>query len=298
MKQFLKDYLTFNKRERRGIVILVLIIVSILLFLFISSFFYRDKSSDFSRFETEINRFSAMVDSSGLIKSKENEHFGNERIPERFFFNPNQLSEKDWLRLGLSEKQIKAVKNFENSGGRFREKQDLKKIYVISEEFYSSVEKYIVIPEVAEDRNTEWNVNQKREKKLLAVDVNKADSATFIKLKGIGPGYARRIIKYRDALGGFSTIDQIMEVYGLPPQLFDTISMYLEIDTSGIRKMNINQCDVETLRKHPYINWNVANAIVAYREKHGLYSNVYDIRKTDLVDDDLYRKIAPYLTLK
>ena len=74
--------------------------------------------------------------------------------------------------------------------------------------------------------------------------------------------------------------------------------MYLTIDTTGLKKRNINSSTVEELKKHPYINWNVANAIVAYREEHGSYKNVLDIRKTDLVDEDLYRKIAPYLTVE
>lgn len=293
MSQFIKDYFTFNKRERRGIVILVLIILILLIVLNIPTLFYKEEAPDLSRYEKDITEFSALSDSFQISEAPE---ILNEE-PERFSFNPNQLSVEDWQRLGLSEKQIKAVKSFEAAGGKFRKKEDLKKMYVISEEFYNSVEPYMKIPADSFYNDLNKPVFIKTEKKILEIEINNADSNLFKKIRGIGPAYAKRIIKYREALGGFTSIDQIMEVYGLPAHLFDTISMYLTIDTAGLIKKNINTSTLEDLRKHPYINWNVANAIVAYREKHGLYKNIYDIRKTDLVDEDLYRKIAPYLKI-
>lgn len=298
MKEFIKDYLTFNKQERRGIIILVLLIVILLVILNLPSFFYQEETSDFAQFEKEINEFAAASDSVRFTEESQIQPEEEGSLPERFYFNPNQLSENDWMRLGLTAKQIKAVKNFEAAGGRFTKKEDFKKIYVISEEFYNSVESFIKIPADSIGNNFNGALFKKAEKKILEIDINSADTNLFKKLRGIGTGYAKRIIKYREALGGFTSIDQIMEVYGLPPQLFDTISRYLTIDTAGLIKKNINICTVEELKKHPYINWNVANAIVSYREKHGLYRNVYDIQNTDLVDEDLYRKIAPYLKIE
>lgn len=300
MKQFIKDFLTFNKRERRGIFVLVTIIVILLIVLNISSLFYKKEAADFSEFAKEIEEFSNQADSS-LLYEEEYMVGGNinKSLPERFYFNPNQLDENDWLKLGLTGKQVKAIKNYVAAGGKFHKKEDLKKIYVISEEFYHSVEPYIKIPADTAVGNDINGISFKKPvKKILEIDINNADTSLFKELRGIGGGYAKRIIRYREALGGFASIDQIMEVYGIPPQLFDSIAMYLTVDTSGLVKMNINTCTPEELKKHPYINWNVANAIVAYREKHGPYKNVFDIRKTDLVDEDLYRKIAPYLRLE
>ncbi len=297
MKEFLKDYFTFNKRERRGIFILILIIIFLIFLLNIPLFFPSENESSFSRFEKEIDEFSESVDSvPDLPENSEKKGVGN--YTEKFFFNPNHLPAKDWVKLGLTEKQAEAVKKFEEAGGSFSKKEDLKKIYVISQPFYNSVEPFIKIP-VDSVKNKFPGIGfVKHEKKILEVDVNHADTSQFKKLKFIGSGFAKRIVKYRDALGGFATIDQLMEVYGMPPALFDSISMYLSIDTAGLRKININSCTMEELKNHPYINWNVANAIVAYRQKHGLYKNVFDIQKTDLVDDDLYRKIAPYLKIE
>lgn len=295
MKQFIKEYFTFNKRERRGIFVLVLIILILLVVFNVSSFFYKESTADFSQFEKEIEEFSSSADSAWPPEEGLESVNDPQNLPERFYFDPNQLEESDWRRLGLTEKQVKAVKNFEAAGGKFSRKEDLKKLYVISDDFYNSVEPYIKIPADSIHFRAGF---KKPEKKMLEIDINSADTSLFKKLRGIGSGYAKRIIKYREALGGFASIDQVMEVYGLPPQLFDTISMYLTIDTAGLVKMNINACTVEELKKHPYINWNTANAIVAYREKHGFYKNVFDVRKTDLVDDDLYRKIAPYLKVE
>lgn len=294
MKQFFNDYFTFNKRERRGILVLLLIILLLIVVVNVTDLFYPEDPGDFSQFDKEINDFSRMRDS--LAEDNDSESGGMEKKQaERFYFNPNNLSTNDWMRLGLTGKQATVIKNYEAAGGNFRNKEDLKKLHVISEEFYHSVKPYIEIPDDTAKNHRNYPFI-KTEKKTLEVDINHADSALFIKLKGIGTGYAKRIIRYRESLGGFARIDQIMEVYGLPPQLFDSISQYLTIDTAGIIKKNINTSTAEELKKHPYIKWNLANAIVAYRQKHGPYRHVFDVRNTDLVDEDLYRKLAPYLS--
>lgn len=300
MQQFFKDYFTFNKRERRGIVVLVLLIVVLILYLNLSDFFYSQEKTDFSQFENEIDQFYANLDSSVITDTASKEQLMAARMkkPERFFFNPNQLAEKDWMRMGLTLKQVKTIKNFENAGGRFYRKDDLRKVFVISAEFYQSVEPFIQIPSDSGALAViPVTPSFKSEKKVLEINVNSADTVQLKKLRGIGSGYARRIMQYRERLGGFVNINQLMEVWGMTPQLFDTLAMYMTIDTAGIVRKNINQCSLEELKNHPYIGWNVANAIIAYREKHGLYKSVNDIRNTDLVDEELYIKLAPYLTV-
>ena len=132
----------------------------------------------------------------------------------------------------------------------------------------------------------------------ILVSVNIADTAEFTLISGIGLGYAKRIIKYREALGGFISIDQMKEVYKLPPEIIDNNIDYFKLDTSHITKININIVEVNTLRLHPYISWNVANSIVQMRNNHGDYKNVSDIKKSDLINEELFLKIAPYLSVK
>ena len=130
------------------------------------------------------------------------------------------------------------------------------------------------------------------------VEINSADTSEFKSLKGIGSYYAKRIVKYRAALGGFSSVEQIKEVYGIQVEVVDQNLDRLTIDIESIEKININTCQTLDLKKHPYINWNIANSIVQIRKNHAPYKSVEEIKKSDLVNDEIYRTIAPYLKIE
>ncbi len=134
------------------------------------------------------------------------------------------------------------------------------------------------------------------EKNYEIIEINTADTLAFSSLPGIGIGYAKRIIKYRNLLGGFIHINQMKETYKLPPEIIDNNLSYFSIDSSQISKININIAGDSILRNHPYIDWKVANSIVQMRNVHGKYKKVSNIKKSVLIDEKLFLKIAPYLT--
>ena len=313
MKQFIRDYLTFNKRERNGLLVLLTIITLLIVYLNISDGFIKHEKIDFTKFEKEIVIFKASEKfiKDSVKQANENKYtyrkevheqavIAEKRSPEYFDFNPNNLPENNWQRLGLTDKQIHTIKNYETKGGKFRSKEDVKKMYCIPEKQYLSLEPYIQIP--SEKKTLPNFKSQKIENKYsnnenIIVEINTADSALQTKVKGIGPFYAKTIVKYRNLLGGFATKEQLMEMWKFDSVKFAGIEKCIIVDPTEIKKININTCTAAQL-KHPYINWNVANAIFNYRVKHGNYSTLQDIKKTDLVDDKTYRKIVPYLTLK
>ena len=135
----------------------------------------------------------------------------------------------------------------------------------------------------------------KSELKSFKVKINSADTTGFKSLKGIGSYYANKIVKYRAALGGFTSVEQLKEVYGILPEVIDQNLSRLIVDTIRVVKVNINTCETADLKKHPYINWNIANSIVQIRKSQKPYESIEGIRKSDLVNDEIYRKIAPYL---
>jgi len=135
----------------------------------------------------------------------------------------------------------------------------------------------------------------KSELKSYKIEINSADTSAFKSVKGIGSYYSNKIVKYRIALGGFCSVDQLKEVYGMLPETIDQNSKRFIVDSSNIVKININTCETLDLKKHPYINWNIANSIVQIRKSREPYKTVEEIKKSDLVNDEIYRKIAPYL---
>ncbi len=135
----------------------------------------------------------------------------------------------------------------------------------------------------------------KESTKRALIELNIADSTALLSVNGVGPTYAQRIIKYRIRLGGFLRLEQLKEVYGITEDNFPKIAEQLPLDSVIINKININQCEWVTLVKHPYIDKNCANALINYRRNHGHFERVENVKDSDLVNDNLYRKIAPYI---
>jgi competence protein ComEA len=313
MKQFIRDYLTFNKRERNGIFILLLIITLLLIYLNISDKFIKPEQVDFTKFEKEIAAFTLAQQERDSIASIANNHIVDSTTAnlnsnaEYFPFNPNGLPAEDWKRLGLNDKQIQTIKNYESKGGQFRTNEDVKKMYCIPAKLYAQLEPYIHIPpkethsfQKTPDTNlpaSTSNLRTQNSRLPTVVELNSADSAYLTKIKGIGAFYAKSIIKYREQLGGFANKEQLMEIWKFDKEKFDAVKDYIIVDESEIRKLNINTFTAEQL-KHPYISWNIANAIANYRKQHGKYKNIEEIKKTDLVNDETFLKISPYLVLE
>lgn len=131
---------------------------------------------------------------------------------------------------------------------------------------------------------------------LCKIDINGSSAKSLTKIRGIGPVLSARIINYRNNLGGFISLNQLDEVYGLEIELLNDLKNKTSIgDSVAIRKLNINQLNTDSLKTHPYINWNLANAIVQYRNQHGDYESIEKIKSIHLVNEEIYLKIAPYL---
>jgi competence protein ComEA len=302
MKQIIRDYLTFNKRERNGIFVLLAIILSLLIYLMVADKCFRQEKIDFTKFEKEIQLLQAATETKNegtqyraATKTMTAASTVNS-APERFAFNPNQLPETDWKRLGLTEKQIHSIKNYESKGGRFRKKEDVKKMYTISPELYASLEDYIEIP--VEEKTQPFKTTDKKNPapEIKTIELNSVDSLQLTSVKGIGPFYAKTILKFRNALGGFHSKEQLMEVWKFDQEKYNALEKYITVDDSKVMKININTCTAKEL-KHPYISWKIANGIINYRSKHGNFHTLEEIKKTDLLDDETFLKIVPYLKI-
>lgn len=132
----------------------------------------------------------------------------------------------------------------------------------------------------------------------LSIDINLADTTELKQLYGIGSGYAKRIVNYRESLGGYVSLDQLNEVYGLKQETIDKILSEIYIGNSDIEKIDVNTATIDELKAHPYIKWNVANSIVQIRNNYGKFASVDGIAKSVLVDDALFQKLKPYLEAK
>lgn len=138
--------------------------------------------------------------------------------------------------------------------------------------------------------------NSYKAAKSIKVDINKANEEQFKVLYGIGETYAARIVKFREKLGGFYSINQIKEVYGISDSLYQSIQSNLIIsNANNVKKINICTATVEDFKAHPYISSKLAYQFVNYRTKVKMYTSIEDAKVLYAMDDDLFQKLSPYL---
>jgi competence ComEA-like helix-hairpin-helix protein len=128
------------------------------------------------------------------------------------------------------------------------------------------------------------------------VELNNADSAQLTRVHGIGGSFAARIIRYRNRLGGFYNKEQLLEVYGIDSEKYKEIKDQLTIDKNKVVKININNISFPSLRQFPYLSYKQASAIIQYRNEHGKYASIDDIRNVAIITPEILTKIAPYLS--
>ena len=258
-------------------------------------------AEDMTKQISEIDRFLASVSKPTQSTRKTDSSFARKVLPatdiDYFIFDPNGLSVADWKRLGLSEGQIRVIKNYETKGGRFGKKEDLKKIYSLSEKDYARLEPYIQIQQPKTSRRTSPLADTSRhETPRLSISLQGVDSVELQQLPGIGPVFASRIVRFRDGLGGFHHLTQLMDVYGMDSARFERIKDYLYLDSGSVKKIPVNTADYHRFAQHPYISSKLANALVQYRRQHGPYQSLADLLQIAIMDEEIFRKIVPYLT--
>ena len=288
----IKDYFSFTQGEKRGVIFLLAIIFLLIIAIPITTFFDKNEAVDFSAFEAAITQFEKEQDALSNKKWVKQTEF--------FPFNPNTISNEEWLKLGFKEWQVKAINNYKAKGGHWRTKSDVKKIYGLKEEHYQELLPFILLPEelISSSKiSPEQQSFSKKDIPPLIIDINTADTTTFKKLKGIGTVYANRIVKYRKLLGGFISIEQLKEVYGLNEEIYHSIQPQVIIKDQSISKIDINTANANILKKHPYIDWKIANAIEKYRKANDDYENIEELKKIHLINEETFLKIAPYLSI-
>ena len=202
----------------------------------------------------------------------------------------------------MRDKTIATIKNYLSKGGKFYKAEDIKKIWGLDETLADKLMPYIQIEKkeyAANEKQEEYSkpVYEKKTYTPSTIDINTADTTAFIALPGIGSKLAQRIITFRDKLGGFYKIEQLGETFGLPDSTFQKIKPRLSLSNNAVKQININTATVDEFKSHPYIRYAVGNAIVQYRNQHGSFSALTDLKKVVAVTDEIFIKASTYLKI-
>ncbi len=313
MRNPLKDFLYFSRRERQGILVLITGIILI----FLSGYIYNFRQEHRERTDEEIQQQASAVEEYeefiASVREKDNKReFHSNRYPINSSskitltsFNPNTADSATFRKLGLPGWMVKNILRYRSKGGKFRKAEDFKKIYGLKEEQYENLLPYLYIAPEDTMRNTarlySTSITTDSTKALhepsykypvgTVINLNLADTIELKKIPGIGSGIARSIVGYRRNLGGFYRIEQLQDINLDYRQLETWFCIYDE----DIRLININRSGVERLRKHPYINFYQAKAIVEYRKKQGALHNLKPFALYEEFTKDDLEKISHYI---
>jgi len=309
-----KDFFYLHRGEQRAVLILFAAIILVYGILIFSAQKPATVAVDSTGFNKDVKAFIREADSSRFImnerktsdvyysrysKANYTGEYSNSyknRPLTPFTFDPNTLAEKDWMKLGLPDRLVKTILNYRSKGGHFYQKEDLQKIYGLSQQQYNVLAPYV---NIAPKARIIYPLNKSAVIKapIHIVSLNSADSAELDGLKGIGPAFALRIIRYRDLLGGFARPEQLLEVYNLDSTMYEVLRPSIKVDPSQIKKMNINVCPFPALKRHPYIGYYLAKAIADYRVKFGKFRSIEELHLLKGITPEQIERLKPYIVV-
>jgi DNA uptake protein ComE-like DNA-binding protein len=317
MKEWIKEYFTFTEKEQRGIAILLGLIFLSAALRYLAPIFSGHTEYDNEAFRMQVKQFlsdTLTIDvmdrdpKTGQNMIGEYQSYSmNEVMFDPFYFDPNKLDDEGWKKTGLSEKVIRNILRYRKKGGVFRSAEDVRKIYGMEDSAYYKIAPYLVFANtIKADRFEQHTIPSHIESHPAdssgtmakkAIELNSADSAALVSLPGIGPGFASKILRYRDKLGGYVAREQLLEVKGLDSARFTQIKDLLTLDTAGIRKMDLNTVTFKTMLSHPYFEYYLVKAIFNYKDRVRTFDSVGQLRNIETIYPELYDKIIPYLTV-
>lgn len=306
MKDSIRSLISLSSAERKGVTVLIVIILIILGVQAYRAFHLPGEETlvdsalirEMAEFEKHLIQKADYKDSVAEYTVYSETAFEPEPF-ELFRFDPNTVSAADLKRLGLNRKLIRTLINYRMHGGKFRKPEDMNRIYGMNSAIYSRLSPYIIIP-VSDERQMPIKNKMPIENKIVAItpkDINLADSADLIALNGIGQVLSRRIIKFRNALGGFYDTRQLAEVYGISDSALAEVYRFFYADTAQIRKINLNTASEGEMARHPYIGKFAARSIIRYRSSVQQIISADEMKTNGLLTSEQFKKVEKYLRI-
>lgn len=317
----LKDFFYLQKNDQQAILTLLGIILTCTCIIFLIG-----KNEEKRPLSTTVEDSTA----TNPIPQKGQSHLYYKvegKIHELFIFDPNTADSTDFLKLGLQPWQVRNIYRYRAKGGIYRTTTDFAKLFGLTKKQYETLAPYIHIADdyrpasdfygdykhrkrhYQEEKYNDSYTNRQpttigkdnHEEKVFSyphklkmgqlVSINSADSTELMKIPGIGGYYAKKIIRYREQLGGFVSPSQLSDIEGIP----ESVLPYIHIETNEIKKLNVNKLTLSQMRKHPYINFYQAKAICDYRRLRGPLKGLEDLKLLKDFPPAEIERLRPYV---
>lgn len=312
MRNYIKEFFYLQRDDRRAVLtLLALAVVALSLIFWLGESSSPSPTAKETNSREEVNREYA----NGRTNSAEKYYRVEEVKAERFPFDPNTADSTQLLRLGLAPWQVRSIYRYRAKGGIFRQPSDFACLYGLTRKQYRELRPYIRISpdylpaadyyaprSTGNDTRSVDSSTTKAPRYTYAarhklrpgehIAINSADTTQLQKIPGIGSGYARMIIRYRERLGGFTTMAQVLESGPVP----ESALQYITIDAAQVHKLNVNKLSLNQLRRHPYINFYQAKAICEYRRLHGPLHSLEELRFSPDFPPAQIERLKPYVS--
>lgn len=307
-----KDFLYFNKGQKTGIIILICLIITALCTF--GYYYYSNQAEQISgaEFTEQAMQFDKNLQNQDSLRQLEwkNRYTRSDssfyptktkqELPCRLFaFDPNTLDSAGFVMLGLKPYVASNILKYRKKGGFFGTPEAFSKVYGIKADKFAELEPYISIAgkkAVKTDSIKSGKTTQKQEN--ILVDLNTADTTELMKVRGIGRGYAKGIVRFRNQTGGFVQIEQLREVFGMTDDNYNKIKPCCTLGSTPVRQINVNTASVERLNAHPYLDFYESKAIYEYRRKKGKIKSQNELQRIDGLSSETIGKISPYLSFE
>jgi DNA uptake protein ComE-like DNA-binding protein len=322
MKDRIKDYFAFNKKEQRGLIILlVLMLLSISVNIFLPEMM-PEKEFDITPFQKEVTEFLASAAKRDSLEKLKPQRFTGDLKKDAkplleafrtspFYFDPNDVSEEKWMEMGMKESLARNIIRYREKGGTFRDKEGFSKIYGMDDSMFTILSPYMRFPQPVKESSTySYKYNDKNDSTFqgktypkykpdtILLELNSTDSALLLSCRGIGPSFAGKIIKYRDQLGGYVTTKQLLEVKGMDTLRFNQFKNQVMVNPGLVKKIDLNQATFKEMLRHPYFEYYLVKAVFNYKDEIKAFDSIGQLRSIPVMYGELYEKIAPYLVVE
>lgn len=306
IKDKLKEHIYFTKAERRGIFAFFIVTIFV-----IGGFKYFSHHNYKASKDLEIYGYQLDTVSDSKPYPNNSKNYWdpsnpkqyqkvNRKVYEKFEFDPNTCSKDSLLNLGFREFMVNNIIKYREKGGYISSLSKFKEIYGIDTSLIESLSGYIKIaPQIKPDYQAKnydrgFKIQTKEEEEMVLVELNSADSLELLKIKGIGPFYAKKILSMRSKMGGFIDPEQLVELNIVSDSMFQIIKDQIMVNRDEMGKLDINTVNYKQLIQHPYFDKNKVQVLLNYRQNHGPFKSLNELKRIKAFNEQFYNQILPY----
>ena len=289
--KIIKSYFKFSSEQRLGVFVLFAIIISVQL-----AYFFTDFSS-VSNDSPEKEKWLSLQSQIDSIKEEKLDY-----VPKIYPFNPNFILDYKGYKLGMSVSEIDRLLAFRKQNKYVNSPEEFQAVTKVSDSLLNAISPYFKFPDWVKNKK-EFREYKKypnaafaKKEKIVIIDINQATQEDLIKIYGIGEAISLRILKMKESLGGFVSMEQMKDVWGLSPEVIENLNSHFKVSAlPDVKKVDINNASIKELSQFPYFNYQIARQIVTFRSMNGDFKNVDDLTKIKGLSIEKANIIALYL---